>query len=540
MNEFTNQPSEGFDTIHTSVPEESAPVAPVGSQEPASPTEECPPASEPCPGQEPITWGDRDPEPDDPGRPVSHPREEAPESPVWKDSPFVSREEAHRMGQEEAWEQAFQREPAVRAPKVKTRTTKTGSGTGKLVAAALACTLVGSLLGGIVAGSVSNRKWEKTTAQLQQQIDTLKGGSGSGVVHSVSTPIVYDSADGTLAPAQVYQQNVASVISVTTQGTVYNGWATSQFTSTGSGFIISSDGYILTNYHVIEGYSSVTVTTVDDVTYDAQVVGYDSFSDVALLKVEATELPAVTIGDSDVVNVGDQVAAIGNPLGELASSQTVGYISAKNRMVNTDGTTLNMLQTDAAINSGNSGGPLFNMLGQVIGITTAKYSGSSSSGASIEGIGFAIPINTVMELVADLMEYGYVNQAYLGVGLEEMDASVAAAYGLPSGPRVASLEEDHCAQKAGVQVGDIITGLGEYSVQSYSDLVMALRNFKAGDTTAISIYRAGAELELTITLDEKPADVTAGPQQGSQSQQDAQDQQGSGYGNYPWDFFPFP
>ena len=163
-----------------------------------------------------------------------------------------------------------------------------------------------------------------------------------------------------------------------------------------------------------------------------------------------------------------------------------------------------MIQTDAAINSGNSGGPLFNMQGEVVGITTAKYSGSTSSGASIEGIGFAIPIDDVMDLVDDLMEYGYVtNQAYLGVYLEEMDANVAQAYGLPSGPRVQSVVEGSCAETAGIQAGDIIIGLGDQEVSSYSDLTYALRNFKAGDTTTIQVYRSGQELTLNITLDEK-------------------------------------
>lgn len=165
----------------------------------------------------------------------------------------------------------------------------------------------------------------------------------------------------------------------------------------------------------------------------------------------------MSIGNSDDLEVGDQVAAIGNPLGELTSTQTVGYVSAKDRSVNTDGTIINMLQTDAAINSGNSGGPLFNMNGEVVGITTAKYSGSTSSGASIEGIGFAIPINDVMKLVDDLMEYGYITgQAYLGVTInsKDLDASTAAAYGLPVGARVESVTEGSCAQKAGLQAGD--------------------------------------------------------------------------------------
>ena len=202
------------------------------------------------------------------------------------------------------------------------------------------------------------------------------------------------------------------------------------------------------------------------------------------------------------------------PLGELTSTQTVGYVSAKDRSVNTDGTIINMLQTDAAINSGNSGGPLFNMNGEVVGITTAKYSGSTSSGASIEGHWLCHSINDVMKLVDDLMEYGYITgQAYLGVTINsrDLDASTAAAYGLPVGARVESVTEGSCAQKAGLQAGDIITALGDQKVSGYSDLVYALRNFSAGDATTVSVYRAGQELTLQITFDEKTADTVTGP-----------------------------
>ena len=159
---------------------------------------------------------------------------------------------------------------------------------------------------------------------------------------------------------------------------------------------------------MVEDAQTVKVTLYNGDEYDAQYVGGDEDYDIAVIKIEASGLQAVTLGDSEKLNVGDRVLAIGNPLGELTSTQTVGYVSAKDRSVNTDGTIINMLQTDAAINSGNSGGPLFNMNGEVVGITTAKYSGSTSSGASIEGIGFAIPINDVMKLVDDLMEYGYI------------------------------------------------------------------------------------------------------------------------------------
>jgi serine protease Do len=221
----------------------------------------------------------------------------------------------------------------------------------------------------------------------------------------------------------------------------------------------------------------------------------------------------VKLGSSDKMKVGDQVAAIGNPLGELTSTLTVGYVSAKDRMVSTEGSYLNMIQTDAAINSGNSGGPLFNSHGEVVGITTAKYSGSSSSGASIEGIGFAIPIDDVMPLVDDLMNYGYINSAYLGVMVSDVDAATASHYGLPVGAYVQEVTEGYCAEKAGLQAKDIIVAVGPHKVDGVSGLVKVLRKFKAGETTTITVFRGGQELSLTITLDEKPQTTEAGSEQ---------------------------
>lgn len=275
-------------------------------------------------------------------------------------------------------------------------------------------------------------------------------------------------------------------------------------TSAGSGFVLTKDGYIITNHHVIENATSVKVSTYDGTEYDAQIIGSDSTNDVAVLKVDAEDLSAVTIGSSDDLVVGDQVVAIGNPLGELTSTLTVGYVSAKDRDVTTEGTILNMIQTDAAINSGNSGGPLFNMKGEVVGITTAKYSGSSSSGASIEGIGFAIPIDDVMPLVDDLINYGYVNSAYLGVMVSNMDEETAAYYNLPIGVYVQEVTPGYAAEKAGVQAKDIIVALGDCNVSNTSDLTRLLRNYKAGDKTTLTVYRSGAKVVLDITLDEKP------------------------------------
>ena len=312
------------------------------------------------------------------------------------------------------------------------------------------------------------------------------------------------SQDGGLTPAQVYAMNVNSVVMIYNEVTMkYNGQV-SVGTSTGSGFIISQDGYVVTNYHVVEGEGEMTVVMTNGKEYAAKLIGCDETNDVALLKMEGEGFPAVVLGKSDDLIVGDQVVAIGNPLGELTSTLTVGYISAKERDVTTDGFAINMIQTDAAINSGNSGGPLFNMKGEVIGITTAKYSGTSGSGATIEGIGFAIPIDDVSGLISDLTTYGYITGAYLGVSVSDMDATAANYYGLPMGAYVQKVEQGYSAQRAGIQPKDIITSIGGIAVENVNDLTRALRTFKAGDLTVVTIYRSGKEMNLHITLDAKP------------------------------------
>ena len=386
---------------------------------------------------------------------------------------------------------------------------------------------------GITAALVNNR-WERRTdeiiarvevqtvemEELRKQIASAQAAADAAKGNSVSGTI--STGDG-LTPGQVYAKNVQSVVLISCEVTGTNAFGqVSKGQSTGSGFILTEDGYVVTNAHVVEGATAITVTVPNGEDYTAKLVGTDDTNDVALVKVEAEGLAAVTIGSSDALIVGDQVVAIGNPLGELTSTMTVGYISAKDRDVTTDNKTINMIQTDAAINSGNSGGPLFNMKGEVVGITTAKYSGSSSSGASIESIGFAIPIDDVIGMLSDLKDYGYITGAYLGVMVSDMNQEAASIYRLPLGAYVQEVTPGYCAEKAGVQAEDIIIGLGEYEVSSVSDLTRALRKFNAGDTTTITVFRSGAEVKLSITLDEKPVSTETVPGD-------------SGYGQMPED-----
>ena len=307
---------------------------------------------------------------------------------------------------------------------------------------------------------------------------------------------------------------------------------------------------------MLEGGEDCSIALDNGHSYAAKYVAGDAKNDLAILKVELEGLPAAEFGNSDHLTVGDPVYAIGNPLGtELRGTLTDGIVSAINRDVQVDGRTMTLIQTNAALNSGNSGGPLFDMNGNVIGITSAKYSGSTSSGASIEGISFAIPINDALRVIYDLQQYGHVTgRAYLGVTVKDLDSTTAATYGLPTGPMIRTVEEGGCAEKAGLQEGDIIIGFNNAEISSYTDLVAALNKCRAGDTATIKVYRAGAEVEASVTLDERPTDdviterENAAQNEQNQQSQDQQGQPGSGsdssngysygYGNMnPFEFF---
>lgn len=377
--------------------------------------------------------------------------------------------------------------------------------------AAVSAVLVMALVAGSCGATygILNSKFEKQAqadaAAIQQLQQRLSRQS------TQADPVGYVMEEGALSPKQIYQEYASSVVAISsTVETLSYGGQTRQGTYTGSGFILTDDGYVVTNYHVIEGATSVTVVMDTQEEYPAEVIGYDALNDVAVLKIDAKNLPAVKLGSSDALSIGDMVVAIGNPLGSLTATLTVGYVSGKDRQVSTDSTVINMIQTDAAINSGNSGGPLFNVYGEVVGITSAKYSGTTTSGASIEGIGFAIPIDDVMSIIGDLRDFGYVTGAYLGVTVQDTDASAASLYGLPTGAYVVTVVEDGSADRAGIQPKDIIIKLGDTDVSTVSELTRALRRFKAGDQTTVTVIRSGERITLDITLDEKPKDLDSG------------------------------
>ena len=339
-----------------------------------------------------------------------------------------------------------------------------------------------------------------------------------------------------LTTAEVYAINVNSTVGITV-GITYNYWGyTSNSAASGSGFIVSSDGYIVTNYHVIEGANSITVTMYDDTSYEATVASYDKSNDIAILKVDAEDLVPVVLGDSDNMNVGDTVIAIGNPLGELTFSLTQGVISALGREVTLEaGLVMNLIQTDCSINAGNSGGALFNLYGEVIGITNAKYSSSGMSETSIDNIGFAIPMNTVINIIEQTVENGSYSKPFIGVTVSELGDSYQA-YGVPAGLAVSKVTEDGPAAQAGVLANDIITAVNGKEISTVDELRAIITELGIGNEITLSIYRQGETMELMVIIGEDDQKEEASSEAESQQNQngfpfDFGNGNGYGYGN---------
>ena len=408
----------------------------------------------------------------------------------------------------------------------------------RIAVVALCCALLGSLLGGGAVGLTMHRMYQKDAAAVDPVADAIETQqpTESVVQPTESRPARPVSTGELKTPAEIYEENVRAVVGIANEGTSYNvfGQAT-ESASSGTGFIVTSDGEILTNYHVVEDAQKLTVTLFDGREFPATVVGYEEESDVALLKIDATGLPTVTVGDSDALLIGDQVAAIGNPLGELTYSITVGFLSAKDRAVNTDGTPINMMQIDAAINPGNSGGPLFDMNGNVIGITTAKYSGTMGSGASIEGIGFAIPINDVLNIIDELRENGTVlNRAFIGITVCNVSSEQKES-GLPDGAYVMSVVSGSSGEKAGLQEGDVITALNGTTVKGSYALTQALKSYRGGDQGTLTVYRDGSTIDLQIVFDSKSDQTTEATEPTEPSQEPETETETVD----PWEYFPW-
>ena len=417
---------------------------------------------------------------------------------------------------------------------------------GKVVALLLACALVG---GGSGWGAAALAQKNSSAASAPTAASSDASVMLEGQRQTAALQVASVDTSKLLTASEVYAQNVNSTVGITTSITTnYFGYQTTA-AAAGSGFILTQDGYILTNYHVDESSDSIKVTTYDGTSYDAQLIGYDESNDIAVLKVDANDLTPVVLGDSDSVSVGDSVVAIGNPLGELTFSLTAGAISALDRPVTlSSGTTMNLMQTDCAINSGNSGGALFNMYGEVIGITNAKYSSSSSSSeASIDNIGFAIPINQVRSIVESIIQNGYIIKPYIGVSVSDV-SSESQSYGLPQGAAVRSVVENSPAAEAGLQENDIITAANGDAITGSNDLVKLVKAASAGDTLELTVYRQGQTVTVTLTVGEQkqdalPAQTTDNTQSDSQNPYGQYDQYGSQngdqYGQQYGGSFPF-
>ena len=437
-----------------------------------------------------------------------------------------------------------------------------GMSVGGIIALALICSLLGGLLGagGMVLASRGARE-----AEIVAETPTPAATEAPAAEKATAAPTAEPAAKNAaviptasmagygMTAAEVYEQNVNSAVGITTSVTT-NYWGyQSTYPASGSGFIIREDGYILTNYHVIEDSSSITVTTFDNKTYDAEIVGYDTSNDIAVLKIDAKGLQPVKMGSSDSLRVGDTVITIGNPLGELTFSLTQGVVSALNREVTfSSGTTMALIQTDAAINSGNSGGPLFNMNGEVVGITNAKFSSrGSSSSASIDNIGFAIPIDRVRGIVDSIIDKGYISKPFIGVSVASVNSELQS-FGIPQGAVVKAVNEDSPAEKAGLQINDVITSANGKAITSSSDLVNAVSACSPGDELALTVYRQkeSADVTITVIVGEQQRDAKAEVQNSQQSQYQGRDESDSGNQDVPGgsgrgdqggtDSFPFP
>lgn len=319
------------------------------------------------------------------------------------------------------------------------------------------------------------------------------------------------SSATTLTPAitsSVIQNSMSSVVGIYLSATTinYTGASEEEDLGSGSGVIITSDGYIVTNNHVVEGGQNIRVCLQDGSEYEATLIGTDSYSDLAVIKIDATGLPAATLGTSSSMTVGDPVFAVGNPLGVLSSSVSQGIISGLDRTINVDGHNMTLMQTDAAVNPGNSGGGLFNANGELIGIVNAK-----SYGLDVEGIGFAIPMDTAKSIIIDLIDLGYVTgRPYLGISMQDVALRFGSGYSsnpffsfggnYVTGVQVVAVEEGSPAQNAGLQVNDVIVGLDDQEITGTSQLSALLYEYKVGDTVTISVLRGNETQQLSVTL----------------------------------------
>jgi serine protease Do len=368
------------------------------------------------------------------------------------------------------------------------------------------------LVGAFVGGAAVYARVLTRSALVQPAVPTQKPVTSAPVLPAPTKAVGQDAASSQpttkleiqtteidTAITKAVEQVGPAVVTVTTEADAYGSY------STGSGVIISQDGYILTNNHVIEGSSQFTITLSDSAQQPATLVGADPFSDLAVLKTTAT-IPAVaTLGNSDTLKPGETVIAIGSPLGDFKNTVTVGVISAAGRSLDSGNGYLmeDMLQTDAAINQGNSGGPLVNLAGQVVGINTMILRGSSSSQTVVEGLGFAIPANTAAAVASTIIEKGGISRPYLGIRWQWVNPQIAYRYNLPVqwGVYITQIVRSSPAEKAGLQEGDIITAIGDVTLDDNHPYANALYRYSPGDTVTLGVQRGNKQIQVQVTLE---------------------------------------
>lgn len=431
------------------------------------------------------------------------------------------------------------------------------------------------LIAGVGTGSVFGYKYAKEHPFNKDNDKTTKSITAQTKAPEdyVASPMFsLSKSEGSLTPQEIYKKCIPSVVGVTSNfeyklnqssGGFFgnSGGNTKQAVGTGTGIVMSSDGYIITNAHVIcdsettskpVKASKVTIMLSDKTEYDAKIVGYDTQADVALLKIDnVSDLTAAEFGDSAALSVGDNAYAIGNPLGfDLFGTLTVGYISGLDRQVGTDASVINLIQTDAAINNGNSGGPLINDKGQVIGINSMKLSTTYTNQAMIEGLGFAIPMNQAMDLIVQIRDNGKVTRTKLGISCTNITSQTAAQLGenvtAADGVYVNSVDKDSACDKAGIKEGDIIVGVDDASVQNINELNQIKNKHKEGDKITLKIIREKKfeTVDVILQADNSTDETEEQQTQTNEQQQNPElpkgnngGQNGNGYSFDPYDFF---
>ena len=374
--------------------------------------------------------------------------------------------------------------PSHSKPKEKKYVTR-----GALAACMIATMIISSILGAAIGGAFGRTV---TTDGRQSRNDS-----------ELSQLDLGDATGSELTVSQIVDKNENAVVEIVVSGTAQNMWGQMQLVQgAGSGVIVKDDGYIATNYHVIQGANKVEVTLHNGESYPARIVGSDPANDIAVIKIDAKDLTTAKIGDSSTVDVGDLAVAIGNPLGQLGGTATTGIISALDRTLDVEGTTLTLLQTDAAINGGNSGGGLFNSKGELIGIVESK-----ASAVGVEGLAFALPINNVSGIINDLIENGGSAQVAsgtpaVGVVISEVSEDNAQYYGLESaGVYIAQFTGEN-ARNAGFQEMDRIVSFNGTKISSSNEFITLVRKCKVGDTVTVVVSRKGQEIEIKTVLEE--------------------------------------